>query len=54
MYKMKIEVVPVIKEATLTISKSLGKYMGNIQKSSKSRHYRKHPYWALYTYFRKY
>jgi hypothetical protein len=45
--------MPVMTWATVTISKSLRQYMGNIEENTKSRNYRKHPYWALHTYFRK-
>jgi hypothetical protein len=44
-------VIPVIIGATGTISKSFGKYVNNIP--GKLGNYRKHPYWALHTYFGK-
>ena len=50
LWNVKTEVM--LRGATGTISKSLKKYLGNIQESTKSRSYRKHPYWALHTYFR--
>jgi len=52
-WNVKTEVMLVITGATVIILKSLRQYLGNIQESTKSRSYRKHPYWALNTYFRK-
>jgi len=54
MWNVKTKVIPVIIGATGTISKSFRKYVSNIPENMKSRNYRKQPYWALHTYFRKY
>ena len=54
MWNVKTKVIPVIIGATGNISKSFRKYMSNIPGNLKSRNYRKQPYWALHTYFRKY
>ena len=54
MWNVKTKVIPVIIGATGTISKSFRKYVSNIPGTTKSRNYRKQPYWALHTYFGKY
>jgi hypothetical protein len=54
MWNVKTKVIPVIIGATGTISKSFRKYLGNIPGKHKIKKYRKQPYWALHTYFRKY
>jgi len=54
MWNVKTKVIPVIIGATGTISKSFRKYMSNMAGKHKPRNYRKQPYWALHTYFRKY
>ena len=54
MWNVKTKVTPVIIGVTGTISKSFRKYVSNIPRNMKSRNYRKQPYWALHTYFRKY
>ena len=54
MWNVKTKVIPIIKGATGTISKSFRKYMSNIPGNMKSRKYRKQPYWALHTNFEKY
>jgi len=46
MWNVKTKVIPVIIEATGTISKSFRKY----RETTKLRNYRKQPYWALHTY----
>jgi hypothetical protein len=51
MWNVKTRVIPVIIEATGTISKSFRKYMN--QETMKLRNYRKLPYWALHIYFGK-
>ena len=43
----------IIIRETGTVSLSFRKYLSNIPESMKSRNYRKHPYWAQHTYFRK-
>jgi hypothetical protein len=54
MWNVKTKVIPVIIGATETISKSFRKYVSNIPGyHEKLRNYRKHPYWALHTYFAK-
>jgi hypothetical protein len=40
--------------AAVTISKSFRKYLTNIGESTKSKNYRKQPYWARHIYFGKY
>jgi len=49
MSNVKRELIPVVKGANGTMSKSLGKYL-----NKQSRNYRKQPYWAPHFYFRKY
>jgi hypothetical protein len=49
MWNVKAKVIPVIKGATGTISKSLRQYLSNITGSTKLRKYKKQPYWALHT-----
>jgi hypothetical protein len=53
MWNLKTRVIPVIIGATGTISKSFRKYVRSIPGNMKLGNYRKQPYWALYTYFRK-
>jgi hypothetical protein len=48
------KLIPVITGATRTTSKSFTKYLSNIPESRISRKYRKHPYCALRSYFKKY
>jgi len=50
MWNVKSNVLPVIIGATRTVSKSFRKH----QENTKSKNYRKQPYWALHTYFGKY
>jgi len=50
---VKAKVIPVITEATETISKSLGKYLSNIAGKHEIKELKKQPYWALHTYLRK-
>ena len=54
MWNVKTKVIPVTIGLTGTISKSFRKYVSNIPGKHGSRNYRKQPYWALHTYFRKY
>jgi len=56
LWNVKIKVIPVMIEATGTISKSLKNTLVTYGESTKSRNYRKQPYWALHTHthFRKY
>jgi hypothetical protein len=54
MWNVKTNVIPVITGATGTISKSFRKYLRNVNQGTKSRNYRKQPYWALHTYCGKY
>jgi hypothetical protein len=54
MWNVTTKVIPVIKGATGTISKSFRKYVSNIPGIMKSRNYRKQPYWALHTHCGKY
>jgi hypothetical protein len=49
MWNVKTKVIPVIKGATGTISKSFRKYVSNIP-GNHEVNYRKQPYWALHTY----
>jgi hypothetical protein len=49
-WNVKTNVIPVVIGATRTISKSIRTY----RESTKSRNYRKQPYWARRTYFGKY
>jgi hypothetical protein len=53
MWNVETNVIPVIIDATGTISKSFRKYVNNNQEIIKLRNYRKQPYWALHTYFGK-
>ena len=53
-WNVKTKVIPVIRGATGTISKTFRKYVSNIPGNMKSRNYGKQPYWALHTYFGKY
>ena len=48
-WNVKSNVIPVIKGATGTNSKSLRKYLNNITGKYESRSYRKQPYWAQHT-----
>jgi hypothetical protein len=54
MRDVKTKVIPLMTGATRTISKSYRKYRTKCRESTKSSKYRKQPYWALHTYFRKY
>ena len=51
---VKTKVVPVIIGATGTISKSFRTYVSNVPGKHEVKNYRKHPFWALHTYFGKY
>ena len=54
MWNVKTRVIPVIIEATGTISKSFRKYVSDIPGNNDvKKNYRKQPYWALHTYFGK-
>ena len=50
MWNVKTKVVPVIIDATGTISKSFRKYVSNIPGNHEVRNYRKQPYWAQHTH----
>jgi hypothetical protein len=54
MMNVKTKVLPVITGATRTISKSFRNTQATYRVSTKSRNFRKQPYWALHTYFGKY
>ena len=49
-----IIIIIIIIGATGTISKTLKNTWATYQETMKSRNYRKQPYWALHTFFRKY
>ena len=49
MWNVKAKVIPVIIGATGTVSKSFSQYLSDTQQRTKSRNYRKRPYWALHT-----
>jgi len=54
MWNVKTKVIPVIKGATGTISKSIRKYVSNIPGNHEVKNSTKQPYWTLHTYFGKY
>jgi hypothetical protein len=54
MRNVKVNVIPVKIWANGTISKSLIQNLRNITESTKSRNYKKQPYWSLHTHFGKY
>jgi hypothetical protein len=49
MWNVKPKMIPVIIGTPGTISKSYRKYLSNVPESTKSRNYKKQPYWALLT-----
>jgi len=49
MWNVKSKVIPVITEATGTISKSLRQYLRNITAKCEIKEVQKQPYWALHT-----
>jgi hypothetical protein len=53
MWNVKAKVIPVIRGATGTISKSLRQYLSNTPGKHKIKKLQKKPYWALHTYCRK-
>jgi hypothetical protein len=53
MWNVKAKVIPVIIEATGTISKSLRQYLSNILGKHEIQGLQKQPYWALHTYYGK-
>jgi hypothetical protein len=54
MRNVKTNVIPIITGVTGTISKSFRKIPEQHRESTKSRNYRKQPYWTLRAYFGKY
>ena len=48
-WNVKATLVPVIIEATGTVSKSLRQYLTNIPGKQEIKGLQKHPYWALHT-----
>ena len=56
MWNVKAKVIPVIRGATGTISKSLGQNLSNIPEKHEIKEIqkKKKPYWALHTYYGKY
>ena len=50
MWNVKTKVIPVIKGATGTISKTFRKYVSNIPGNHEDKELKKQPYWALHTY----
>jgi hypothetical protein len=52
MWNAKTKVISVITQANGTISKFFRKYVSNI-KGTHKMNYKKQPYWARHTYFRK-
>jgi hypothetical protein len=50
MWYVKARVIPLVIDATGTISKSFRKYVSNIPGKHDVKDYRKQPYWALHTY----
>jgi hypothetical protein len=53
MWNVKAKVIPVIKGATGTISKSPREYLSNIRGKHEIMDYKKQPYWSRHTYYRK-
>jgi hypothetical protein len=55
MWNVAERVIPVIIQATRTISKSFGQYLSDkLGKNEITEIQKKKPYWALSIYFRKY
>jgi hypothetical protein len=54
MWNVKAKLIPVVKGAAGTISKSLRQYLSNISGKTKLRDYKTQPYWPLHTYYRQY
>jgi hypothetical protein len=54
MWNVKTKVIPVTIGAIGTHTMSLRKSLKKYWETTKSRKYRKQPYWALRTYFGKY
>jgi hypothetical protein len=46
-------VIPVIIQATRTISKSLRQYLSNMPGKHEIKELQKQPHWALHTYYRE-
>jgi len=53
MWNVKAKMMPVITEATTTISKSLRQYCATYLESMKLRNYKKQLHWKLQTYYGK-
>jgi len=51
--KKKAKVIPVVRGATGTISKSLRQYLNNVTGSAKIYGTSNFPYWELYMYYGK-
>jgi hypothetical protein len=49
MWNVKEKVIPIIIEATGTISKSLRQYLSNIMGKHEIKEIQKQPYWTLHT-----
>jgi len=51
MWNVKAKVIPVIRGATGTISKSLRQYLSNRPRKHEIKELKKQPYWVLHTYY---
>jgi len=54
MWNVTAEVIPIIRGATGTISKSLKQYLSNIPGKHEIKELRKQPFWVLHIYCGKY